>query len=171
MTHLGGDRFAILWVALLASVLAGACGGMGVKNGSPAPCTSGALLDISLASSVGAMVLPTVSVCRNIVCYTSAFPPVPAIPDRGTIQAMSDVAAITGTLWRNSDSSITLDIEWRIDDESQLADGDHYVVTIADGAGVATTVLDTTATYARSAPGAVDSGPVCLQATLKSPSL
>jgi hypothetical protein len=79
---------------------------------------------------------------------------------------MSSTADITGTLWRNSDSSITLDIEWDIADQSLLVDGDHYVVTIADGAGVATTVLDKTATYARSAPGAADSGPICLQATL-----
>ena len=79
---------------------------------------------------------------------------------------MSPTADITGTLWRNSDSSITLDIEWNIADESQLVDGDHYVVTIADGAGLATTVLDKIATYVRSAPSAVDSGPTCAQATL-----
>jgi hypothetical protein len=79
---------------------------------------------------------------------------------------MSTTADITGTLWHNLDGTITLDIEWNIVDESQLVDGDQYVVTIADGAGPATTVLDKTATYVRSAPGVADSGPTCLQATL-----
>jgi len=116
--------------------------------------------------SVGAMAQPTVSVCRNSECYTSAFPPLPSGSGGSPQVAMSSTADITGTLWRNSDSSITLDIEWDIPDESQLVDGDHYVVTIADGAGVATTVLDKIATYARSAPGAADSGPTCVQATL-----
>jgi hypothetical protein len=42
-------------------------------------------------------------------------------------------------------------------------------VTIADGAGPATTVLDQIATYTRSSPGVADSGPTCLQASLSSP--
>jgi hypothetical protein len=116
------------------------------------------------------MVQPTVTVCRNSVCYTSVFQQLPTSGVGGTPeQAMSDVAAITGALWRSSDGSIALDIEWRIDDQSQLVDGDHYVVTLADGPGVATAVLDKTATYVMSAPGVADAGPICLQATLLSP--
>jgi hypothetical protein len=140
---------------------------MAVKSGTPAPCTSGVLIHIPLGSSTAAMAAPTVKVCRNgSECYTSTFPPLPSVVNNGTIQAMSDTVPITGTLWLNSDSSITLDIEWDTADESQLVDGDHYVVTIADGAGVATTVLDKIATYVRSAPGVADSRPICLQATL-----
>jgi hypothetical protein len=116
------------------------------------------------------MVAPTVKVCRNSSeCYTSVFPRLPSAVNDGTNQAMSDTVPITGTLWLNSDSSITLDIEWDVADESQLVDGDHYVVTIADGAGPATTVLDQIATYTRSSPGVADSGPTCLQASLSSP--
>lgn len=169
MTHLGRDRFAILCVALLAPVLAGACGGMGAKNGSTAPCTSGAWLHMLLDSSVAAMAQPTVSVCRNGGCYTSAFPALPIVSG-GWAQAMSTTADITGTLWRNSDGSITLDIEWNTLDKSQLVDGDRYVVTLADGAGPATPELDQTATYVTSGSGAADGAPTCLQAKLSSPS-
>jgi hypothetical protein len=161
MIHPRRDRLAILSVALLAPVLAGACGGLAAKS-APVPCTSGVWLHIPLDLKVGAMAEPNVSVCRNSECTTSVFPPLPS----GWPQAMSTTADITGTLSRNSDGTITLDIEWNIADESQLVDGDHYVVTIADGAGLATTVLDRIATYSRSASGPADSGPTCLQAIL-----
>ena len=168
MIQPGRDRFAVFCVALFAPVLAGACGGMAVKSGTPAPCTSGVLMHIPLGSSTAAMAAPTVKVCRNgSECYTSTFLPLPSTVNNGPpTQAMSDTVPITGTLWLNSDSSITIDIEWDFADQSLLVDGDHYVVTIADGAGVATTVLDKIAAYVRGAPGAADSGPTCVQATL-----
>jgi hypothetical protein len=155
-------------LAMLAPVLASACGDSSPKTQAPEPCTSGALMHIPLQSNVVAMTQPTVTVCRNSVCYTSVFPQLPSTGSSGNVQAMSDTAAITGTLWRNLDGTVTLDIEWRIDDQSQLVDGDHYVVTLANGAGAATAVLDKTATYAMSAPGVADAGPVCLQAKLTS---
>jgi len=155
---------------MLAPVLAGGCGDSSPKSQPPAPCTSGAWLHISLSSTVATLAQPTVTVCRNSVCYTSVFQQLPSIGSGGTPeQAMSDTAAITGTLWRKSDGSVSLDIEWRIDDQSQLVDGDHYVVTLADGAGTATAVLDKTATYVMSAPGVADAGPICMQATLLAP--
>jgi len=114
------------------------------------------------------MAAPTVQVCRNgTSCYTSTFPPLSgALNDGPPQQSMSDTVQMMGTLWLNSDRSVTLEIEWRFDDESLLQNGDRYVVTLADGTGVATTVLDTPATYERSAPGVADSGPTCLQAVL-----
>jgi hypothetical protein len=166
MTHPGRDRFVLVCLAMLA----GACGDSSPKSDAPTPCTSGAWLHIALSSTVATMAQPTVTVCRNSVCYTSVFQQLPSTGSGGTPeQAMADAAAITGTLWRSSDGSVSLDIEWRIDDQSLLVDGDHYVVTLADGAGAASAVLDKTASYAMSAPGVADAGPVCLQTTLLAP--
>jgi len=170
MTHPGRDRFVLIGLAMLALALAGACGDSSPKADLPTPCTPGAWLHISLSSAVASMAQPKVTVCRNSSCFTSIFQQLPSSGSGGTPeQSMSDTAAITGTLWRNLDGSVSLDIEWRIDDQSLLVDGDHYVVTLADGAGVATAVLDKTATYVMSAPGVADAGPICLQATLLSP--
>ena len=113
------------------------------------------------------IVQPKIKVCRNeVTCYL--WSPAPLNPNKtgGSIEAISQDAAITGTFWHNSDGTVSLDIEWTINDESQLVDGDHYIVTLADGSSVPTTVLDKTATYVRNAPGGADCGPVCLQATL-----
>jgi hypothetical protein len=169
MIRPGSDRFAILCVALLAPVLAGACGGLAARSDTPTPCSSGVWLSIVLPAAVGTMTQPTVSVCRNSECYTSAFPALP-LATGGWSQAMSTTAYITGTLWRNPDNSITLDIQWDVVDASQLVDGDHYLVTIADGTGAATSVLDSLATYVRSGSDVIDSGLSCLQATIKAPS-
>jgi hypothetical protein len=109
---------------------------------------------------------PKITVCRNDVCYI--WSPAPLLPTQtgGSTEAITPDAAITGTFWHNSDGTVSLDVEWSINDESQLIDGDHYVVKLADGAGAATTVLDRLATYVRSAPGGADCGPVCLQVKL-----
>ena len=112
------------------------------------------------------MAQPKITVCRNDVCYVWSPAPLSPSVTGGSTEAITTEAALTGTFWHNSNGTVTLDIEWTINDESQLADGDHYVVTLADGAGAATTVLDQTATYVRNAPGGVDCGPVCLQVTL-----
>jgi hypothetical protein len=164
----GRDRFALVCLALLAPALAGACGGSKAPDVCAlASCTSGASLQISLSSSVAAMTQPKFTVCRNdVACYDWLPGPLPSTGSGGTVEAISTVADITGTFWRNSDGTVTLDIEWAIADESQLVDGDHYVVTLADGTGAPTTVLDKLATYVRNAPGGADCGPVCLQVTL-----
>jgi hypothetical protein len=94
--------------------------------------------------------------------------PAPLSPTQtgGSTEAITPDAAITRTFWHNSDGTVSLDVEWSINDESQLIDGDHYVVKLADGAGAATPVLDSLATYVRNAPGGADCGPVCLQVKL-----
>jgi len=167
MIHPGTGRFVLMCFAILAPLLAGACGGSGPRSDTPAPCTSGVWLHVPLAPSTAAMAAPTVQICRNVtLCYTSTFPPLPSRVNDGFTQNMSDTVPITGTLWLNSDGSITLDIDWTFGDPSLLQDGDHYVVTLANGTGIATTVLDKTATYQMSAAGIADSGPTCLQATL-----
>jgi len=160
------DRFVLVCFATLAPVLAAACGGSERANVCVlATCSSGASLQVSLASSVAALTQPKITVCRNDVCYDWLPAPLSPTISGGTTEGISNAAAITGTFWRNSDGTVSLDIEWTINDESQLVDGDHYVVKLADGAGVATTILDKTATYTRRA-ALGDCGPVCLQATL-----
>ena len=154
---------------MLAPVLAGACGdSKHVDVCSLASCTSGASLQMSLSPSVASMTQPKITVCRNDVCYVWSPAPLP-MQTGGSTEAITPDAAITGIFWHNSDGTVSLDVEWAIGDESQLVDGDHYVVKLADGAGTATTVLDKTATYVRNAPGGADCGPICLQVTLVSP--
>lgn len=112
------------------------------------------------------MTQPKITVCRKDVCYDWLPTPLSSTEAGGSTEVISNVADITATLWRNSDGSVTLDIEWRVDDESQLQNGDHYVVKLADGAGTPTTYLDMTASYQESTPSGPDCGPVCLQASL-----
>jgi len=166
MIHPGTDRFVIICLTVLAPVLAGACGDSAVKNNSPEPCTSGAWLHIPLDPSVVTMAEPKVSVCRNGECHDWDPMPLRSTGSNGDYESFPSAAWIIGTFWHNSDGSVTLDVQWSVVDESQLQDGDHYVVTLADGNGVLSTVLDQIAVYARSAPGPADSGPTCLQATL-----
>lgn len=166
MFHRRKDRLVLVCLATLAPVLAAGCGGSEPANVCAlATCSSGASLQVALAPSVAALTQPKFTVCRNEVCHDWLPAPLPPAGSGGTTETMANDAAITGTFWRNSDGTVSLDIEWTINDESQLVDGDHYVVRLADGAGAATTILDKTATYTRRAALA-DCGPVCLQATL-----
>jgi hypothetical protein len=82
------------------------------------------------------------------------------------LQSITDQAQIFGTFWRYSDGTVTLDIEWRMSDETQLVNGDRYVITLANGSGAPTTVLDGTATYARTTSTGLDSGAACVEAKL-----
>ena len=168
MSHPGRDRFVLLCLAMLVPVFAGACGdSKHVDVCALASCTSGASLQVSLTSSVATLTQPKITVCRNeVTCYLWSPTPLDPMKTGGDIEAISPDAAVTGTFWHNSDGTVSLDIEWAISDESLLVDGDHYVVTLADGAGAPITILDKTATYARTAPGGADCGPVCLQVTL-----
>ena len=171
MTHQGRFRrfrFVFACLVSLAPVLAGACGGSGAKSDTPLPCTSGAWLHIVLDPSVATMAQPKITACRNDACYDWAPAPLPSARADGAWGTFPDAVWITGYFWHNADGSNTLDIQWTIIDESQLQDGDHYVVKLANGTGVATTLLDQTATYVRSSPGVADSGPTCMQATLTS---
>jgi hypothetical protein len=113
------------------------------------------------------MTAPTFSICRNDTCY----PWTPsALPTSGSggppSEYITDQALVFATLWRYSDGSVTLEIEWRVSDETQLVDGDHYVITLANGSGAPVTVLDGTATYARTTSTGLDSGAACVQAKL-----
>ena len=167
MTHPQTHRFVLMGLALLAPALAGACGdSKPVDVCALASCSSGASLQISLSASVASMTQPKITVCRNDVCFDWSPAPLSPTVSGGTTEGITSAAAIIGTFWRNSDGTVSLDIEWTINDESQLVAGDHYVVKLADGAGTPTTILDKTATYTRSAPGGADCGPVCLQTTL-----
>ena len=112
------------------------------------------------------MAQPKITVCRNDECHAWAPAPLPNTGSGGDYESFPDAVWITGTFWHNSDGSVALDIQWSATDESQLQDGDHYLVTLANGTGSATTILDKTAAYQMSAPGIADSGPTCLQATL-----
>jgi hypothetical protein len=82
------------------------------------------------------------------------------------MQSITDQAQILGTFWRNSDGTVTLDIEWRMSDVTQLADGDLYEITLADGASTPVVVLDKTAVYTSTTSTGLDSGAACVEAKL-----
>ena len=155
----------LLGFALAALVTVGACGGKDGKPSEPLPCASGALLHVQLSPTVATMTAPTFSICRNNTCYPWAPAAAPKLGD-GTTESITDQAQILGTFWRNSDGTVTLDVEWRTGDETQLADGDHYVITLANGSGAPATVLDEIATYARTTSTGLDSGAACVEAKL-----
>jgi hypothetical protein len=168
MNHSGRLQFVLAGLATLATALACACGdSKHVDVCALASCTSGASLQISLSPSVASMTQPKITVCRNAGCYVWSPAPLSPTKTGGSTETIAADAAITGTFWHNSDGSVSIDIEWTISDESQLVDGDRYVVALAEGAGAATTVLDKPATYLSNAAGGADCGPVCLQVTLK----
>ena len=104
-----------------------------------------------LTSSAASLAGTTVTVCRNAECYTATLPDVPVAGGGGTGLFFSGTTFVLGTLWQNASGSIGLDLEWHLD-SSQLQDGDHYVVTFTNAAGVVTPVLDKTATYTQLPP-------------------
>jgi hypothetical protein len=155
-----------LWgfaVAVLASV--GACGG---KDGKPSvlPCVSGALLHAQLSPTVASMTAPAFSVCRNDTCYPWTPSPLPKSGSGGTSEYITDKALVLATLWRNSDGSVTLDVEWRVSDPADLHDGDRYAITLANGSGAPVPVFDGIATYVSTTSTGLDSGAACVEAKL-----
>jgi hypothetical protein len=113
------------------------------------------------------MTAPTFSICRNASCY--AWTPaalLPATGSGGTTESITAPEQILASFYRNSDGTITLDVEWHVSDETQLADGDHYTITLANGSGTPATVLDRIATYTRTTSTGLDSGAACVEAKL-----
>ena len=160
------QRSWVFVLAVLASV--GACGGKDGKSSQPLPCASGALLHVQLSPTVASMTAPTFSVCRNETCYP--WTPAPLPPSGrdgdGTSGYITDQASVFATLWHYADGSVTLEIEWRVSDQAELRDGDHYVITLANGSGAPAIVLDGIATYARTTSTGLDSGAACMEAKL-----
>jgi hypothetical protein len=153
-------------LALAALAGVGACGGKDGKPSEPLPCASGALLHVQLSRTVASMTAPTFSICRNDTCYPWAPAPLSKLDDGTMLQPITNKAQIFGTFWLYSDGSVTIEIEWRVIDESDLHDGDHYVITLANGSGAPATVLDGIATYARTTSTGLDSGVACVEAKL-----
>lgn len=157
--------FRALAMAALAGT--GACGGTEGASNVPA-CFPGALLHAQLSPNVATMSQPTFSLCRNdVACYAWTPAPLPKTGSGGDSEYVAVPAvspfSILATLWRNKDGSVTLDVEWRTADASLLANGDHYVVTLADGAGTPVPIFDKTAVYESATS---DNGAVCLEAKL-----
>ena len=161
MISVGKCRLFALCSATLATTFFAMCGGSESNTCGTAGCTSGAWLRIPLASSVASQANTTVTVCRNTECYTSVFPAVPAVGGAGTDLVFPAATFVVGTLYQDTDQSIELDIEWRVDAASQVQDGDHYIVTFTDATGATTTMLDKTATYRALAPDGDACAPVC----------
>ena len=91
----------------------------------------------------------------------------PAAGGGGASLFFSGTTSVSGTLWQAANQAIELDIEWHLD-STQLQDGDHYVVTFTNAGGVATTMLDKTATYTQlsSTPEQCPGGATCSIADL-----
>ena len=156
----------LLGFALAALATVGACGGKDGKPSEPLPCASGALLHVLLSPTVATMTAPTFSICRNDTCYPWAPGPLPTSGSGGPPSEYIDQSLVFATLWRYSDGSVTLDVEWRVSDETQLVDGDHYRITLADGSGAPAPVLNGIATYVRTTSTGLDSGAACVEAKL-----
>jgi len=167
MIRTGSHRLFVLGLAALAAGIFATCGGVETSNTcGKLKCTSGAALHVALGSDAASLVGATASVCRNTECYAWPLPSLPAKGSDGTTAIFPGATSVYGTFWLNANMSITLDIEWRVDDASQVQDGDHYVVTLTDAAGTATTILDKTATYQSLAPNGDGCAPVCSYADL-----
>ena len=167
MIRTGSYRLFVLGSAALAAGLFTTCGGIETSNTcGKLTCTSGALLHIPLGSNAASLVGATATACRNGECYVWPLPSLPATGSDGITAILPGATSVFGTFWLNADKSITLDVEWRMDDASQVQDGDRYVVTLTDAAGTPTTLLDKTAAYQTLAPNGDACAPVCSYADL-----
>jgi hypothetical protein len=156
MTIRDHTGWVVFGAAALLAAIAPACGGadacMAVK------CTSGAWMDIPLAAAPAAGT--AVTVCRNAECYTAALPELPAADEASAGLSFPGVTFVMGTLWRDADGTVGLDLEWYLGSADAVADGDRYVVTFTDASGTATVKLDKLATYSTVAATPEACGPV-----------
>jgi hypothetical protein len=112
------------------------------------------------------MTAPTFSVCRNEICSPWTPSALPTSGSGGTSEYLPEQPFVFATLWRYSDGSVTLDVEWRVLDPADLHDGDHYAITLANGSGAQVPVLDGIATYVPTTSTGLDSGAACVEAKL-----
>jgi hypothetical protein len=101
----------------------------------------------------------TVSVCRNGNCHAAILPAAPDASGPGAHVPFADATFLVGTLWKDANQGIELDIEWR--EAGQVQDGDRYQVTLTDVAGTTMALLDKTATYRKVSPNGDECGPIC----------
>jgi hypothetical protein len=147
--------------AALGTAFLALCGCSDSQSCTTAGCSSGAWLHIPLSADVAGQANSTVTVCRSTECYSAALPAVPDAGSGGASLIFSSAAAVVGTLSQNADQTLVLDLEWYLADASQAQDGDHYVVTFTNLAGVTTTLLDKMAAYQTVAPNGETCGPIC----------
>lgn len=143
-------RWLAFGAAGLAGLVLGTCGGMDTC-GEP-KCVSGAWMHIPVGAAPATLVGTTVQVCRNDECYLAAMPDLPTAGGAGATLYFAGATFVLGTYWQEADESIGLDLEWRVAGPEEAADGDHYVVTFVDAAGIASTMLDKIAVYRQSEP-------------------
>jgi hypothetical protein len=162
-------RRAILCLAGLASLLAADCGDSAPQGCGTETCSTAVWIHIPIAEAASILDQAKVAACRNDECHDWQLPSLP----EGGEEAFPSAPFLTGTLWLNPDQSITLDIQWTfepspgdIDAGTALADGDHYVVILTTSAGLASILLDRTATYHPYLPNGPDCPPECTQAEL-----
>jgi len=134
-------------------------------------------MDIPVTFISASLAQAKVTVCRNDECHDWQLPPVPTSDQPEFPEYFPDAPFLTGYLSMNSDRSISLGIQWSVDNAAAgdggavdagtlLQDGDHYVVTLTTSAGVTSTLLDKTATYQSVQPNGPDCPPLCMSAVL-----
>jgi len=128
-------------------------------------------MDIPVTFISASLAQAKVTVCRNDECHDWQLPPVPTSDQPEFPEYFPDAPFLTGYLSMNSDRSISLGIQWSVDNAAAgdggavdagtlLQDGDHYVVTLTTSAGVTSTLLDKTATYQSVQPNGPDCPPL-----------
>ena len=135
------------------------------KTCNEAGCITGASMGIKIQSSPGSLAGQTATVCRNTECYlallpiTSSASSVSRFTFAGTTQVEGELSVLP-------DQSTRLLIKWRNMEETQPPSTDRYTVTLTDGAGTSSKLLDETATYLKLSPNGDDCGPICWYADL-----
>jgi hypothetical protein len=153
-----GPAVAMMLLSLLPS-----CGGDDPKPCEPTACYSGAWIHIPLTLTASALTQTTATICRNDACYDWVLP---GVSSDGVPQAVPAAPNVVGTIWLTAQQSITLDIEWRVEDASLLQNGDHYVVKLTTGNGSPTVAVDASATYTAAVSGSSGCDPVCTVAQI-----
>ena len=135
------------------------------KTCNEAGCISGASVSINMQSSPGSLAGQTTAVCRNTECYSALLPTVSSASSASRF-TFAGTTQVEGELSALPDQSTRLLIKWRNMDETLPQSTDRYTVSLTDGAGSSSKLLDETAMYLKLSPNGDDCGPICWYADL-----
>jgi hypothetical protein len=135
------------------------------KTCTTANCTAGASMQIDMQSTASSLVGQTVTVCRNAECYSAVLPAPPPANSTSPF-SFAGTTSVAGEVWSLSDQTTRLDLEWLLPKDGQPPSLDRYTVSLTDGSGVSSTLLDKTAAYQKESPNGDECGPVCWHASL-----
>jgi hypothetical protein len=162
----------VVAISMAASAAGFGCGSQAIQGNqqnqgcSVVGCLPNA--DINLPLPDGADQGSQIMVCHNSACVTGAVPAAPATANEGTTISWSPAAADPqATVWRNTDGTIRVEVQWY--DVTTTTDGDSYSVTVTDASGATSASTTKVATYTTSMPNGDGCPPICHTATLANP--